>query len=71
MSDRALLQQALHALEKYALDKEEKLIRSIRDQLSRPAREPVTYVLGNANRMSLDKLNPDLKTKRSRTRSQA
>ena len=69
MTDRALLQAALHALEKYALNKEPKLVQQIRDQLKKPARDSAVYVLGEGNRVALEKLNSDLKMKRSRRRT--
>jgi hypothetical protein len=46
MNDRKLLQAALHALEKHALNKEEKLILAIRERLKLPERESTVYVVG-------------------------
>ncbi len=50
MTDRALLQVALHALEKHALTKEEKLIALIREQLKKPERQKTVYVLDTVKR---------------------
>ena len=52
MTSRTLLQSALYALEKHALTKEEKLIRLIREELKKPDREPVTYLLANKGKTS-------------------
>ena len=69
MMDRALLQSALHALEKHALTAEAKLIQAIRDQLKRPPRDPVIHILGEGSKVALEKLNSDLRTKRSRRKT--
>jgi len=59
MSDNVLLQKALRALEKYAFNKEEKLIQAIREQLKTPTKQRTVYILDSVKRkQSLKPLVP-------------
>lgn len=68
MTERQLLQQALYALEKHALNKEARLIEILRSRMRTPERESVVYLINKdgGNRVALEALNTDAKVKRSR-----
>jgi ribosomal protein L18E len=50
MPDNILLQNALRALEKYAFNKEEKLIQAIRERLKTPTKQRTVYILDSVKR---------------------
>jgi hypothetical protein len=68
MTERKLLEQALHALEKHALNKEPRLIEILRSRMKTPERESVVYLINkdDSKRVALQALNTDVKLKRSR-----
>ena len=68
MTERQLLEQALYALEKHALNKEARLIEILRSRMKTPVRESVVYLINkdDSKRVALQALNTDVKVKRSR-----